>query len=181
MPPGGNVGEALRYAPSGAGVLVETLRDLATRGTSTSTSGKGAGEGVGARVAVRSVLGDHETAILELERQVELLEKEVRDVDTFETAILELETRVEEMEQRLRDTEPFVAVVAQLETRVEKTEQLEVQFVNLWGLANLTQVVVAELRTKFESRVTNLEQWGDTVAESLYVLQDRVGSLEHRW
>ena len=88
---------------------------------------------------------------------------------------------VEEMEKRLRDTEPFVAVVAQLETRVEKTEQLEVQFVNLWGLANLTEVVVAELRTKFESRVTNLEQWGDTIAESLNVVQNRVAILEHRW
>ena len=105
----------------------------------------------------------------------------MRDADTFETAFLELETRVEEMEKRLRDTEPFVAVVAQLETRVEKVEQLEVQYVKLWGLANLTEVVVAELRTKFESRVTNLEQWGDTVAESLCAVQDRVEILEHRW
>ena len=176
VPPGGNVGEALRYAPSGAGVLVEALRELATRGTRTTTSGTGFGEGAGARVAVRSVLEDHETAILELEMQVELLEKWMRDADTFETAFLELETRVEEMEQRLRDTESFVAVVAQLETR-----QLEVQFVNLWGLANLTEVVVAELRKKFESRVTNLEQWGDTIAESLNVVQNRVAILEHRW
>ena len=174
-------GEALRLAPPGAGVLVETLRELASRGTRTTTSGMGFGQCAGARVAVRSVLEDHETAILELERQVELLEKWVRDADTFETAFLELETRVEEMEKRLRDTEPFVAVVAQLETRVEKMEQLEVQFVKLWGLANLTEVVVAELRTKFESRVTNLEQWSDTVAESLCAVQDRVGILEHRW
>ena len=69
MPPGGDVGEALRYAPSGAGVLVEALRELATRGT--SSSGTGSGKGAGARVAVRSVLEDHETAILELERVVE--------------------------------------------------------------------------------------------------------------
>ena len=88
---------------------------------------------------------------------------------------------VEEVEKRLRDTEPFVAVVAQLETRAEKMEQLEVQYMKLWGLANLTEVVVAELRTKFESRVTNLEQWGDTVAESLYAVQGRVEILEHRW
>ena len=71
MPPGGNVGEALRYAPSGAGVVVEALRDLATRGKRRSASGAGSGEGAGAWVAVRSVLEDHETAILELERQVE--------------------------------------------------------------------------------------------------------------
>ena len=78
--PGGNDGEALRHAPSGAGVLVEALRELATRGKSTSTSGTGSGKGAGARVAVRSVLEDHETAILELERQVEGL---ANDVDCF--------------------------------------------------------------------------------------------------
>ena len=84
VPPSGNVGEALRYAPSGAGVLVEALRELATRGT--SPSGTGSGKGAGARVAVRSVLEDHETAILELE-QVELLEKRVRDVETFASVV----------------------------------------------------------------------------------------------
>ena len=144
----------------------------------------GFGAGAGARVAVRSVLEDHETAILELERQVELLEKWVRNADTFETAFLELETRVAEMEKRLRDTEPFVAVVAQLETRVKKMEQLEGQFVNhdnLCGLANNTDLVVAALRKKFDSRVANLEQWGDTIAESLHVVQNRVAILEHRW
>ena len=73
-------GEALRLAPPGAGVLVETLRELATRGKRTSTSGKGSGKGAGARVAVRSVLEDHETAILELESQVEGL---ANDVDSF--------------------------------------------------------------------------------------------------
>ena len=167
-PPCGVVGgEALRLAPPGAGVLVDTLRELATRATRTTTSGMGSGQGAWARVAVRSVLEDHETAILEVERQVELLEKGVRDVDTFATAFFELEARVEEMEKRLRDTEPFVAVVVQLETRVEKMEQLEVQFVQLWGLAKLTELVVAELRTKLESRVTNLEQWSDTIATTL--------------
>ena len=108
------------------------------------------GKVLGPGVAVRSVLEDHETAILELET-------------------------------RGRDTEPFVAVVAQLETRVENMEQLEVQFVQLWGLAKLTEQVVAELPKKFESRVTNLEQWGDTVAESLNAVQDRAEILEHRW
>ena len=150
VPPGGVVGgEALRLAPSGAGVLVEALRELATRGTRTTTSGMGFGQCAGARVAVRSVLEDHETAILELERQVELLEN--------------------------------LARVAQLETRVEKMEQLEVQFVQLWGLAKLTEVVVAELPKRFESRVTNLEQWGDTIAENLNAVQYRVENLEHRW
>ena len=49
-------------------------------GRGTSTSGTGSGKGAGARVAVRSVLEDHETAILELERQVEGL---ANDVDLF--------------------------------------------------------------------------------------------------
>ena len=167
--------------------------------------------------SLTATMADHETAILELERQVASLEPGVQSLDTKvrelgvllsesmsvvedrikvmdEDRISELERKVSgvccdsekrqlvvEMEKRLRDTEPFVAVVAQLETRVEKMEQLEVQFVNLWGLANLTEVVVAELRTKFQSRVTNLEQWGDTVAESLYAVQCRVENLEHRW
>ena len=68
MLPCANVGETLRFAPSGAGVLMETLRELATRGT--NMSGKSSGEGVGARVAVRSVLEDHETAILDLEQEL---------------------------------------------------------------------------------------------------------------
>ena len=80
MPPCRVVGEALRYAPSGAGVLVEMLRGLATRGTSTSTSGKGSGEGGGARVAVSSVLEDHETAVLELERVVSRIEDRISEL-----------------------------------------------------------------------------------------------------
>ena len=109
------------------------------------------------------------------------LENRVHKVTVRVSALDKRQLVVEEMEKRLRDTEPFVAVVAQLETRVEKMEQLEVQYLNLWGLANLTEVMVAELRTKFESRVTNLEQWGDNIAESLNAVQCRVEILEHRW
>ena len=48
VPPGGVVGgEALRLAPPGAGVLVETHWELATRGKKTSTIGKNSGEGFG--------------------------------------------------------------------------------------------------------------------------------------
>ena len=65
----------------GAGVLVETLGELATRGKRTSTSGKSAGEGLGARVAVRSVLEDHETAILELERVVLSIEDGISELE----------------------------------------------------------------------------------------------------
>ena len=82
VPPNGVVGgEALRLAPLGAGVLVETLRELATRGKRTSTSGKSSGEGFGARVAVRPVLEDHETAILELERVVWSIEDRISELE----------------------------------------------------------------------------------------------------
>ena len=72
---------------------------LATRGKSTSASGKSSGDGAGARVAARFVLEDHETAILEVERQVELLEKRVRDVDTFAAVVDTMETRVQETQK----------------------------------------------------------------------------------
>ena len=41
LPPGGNVGEALRYAPSGVGVLVEAHRELATRDSGEGCWGPG--------------------------------------------------------------------------------------------------------------------------------------------
>ena len=92
LPPGGVVGgEALRLAPPGAGVLVETLCKLATRRKSASTSGTGSGKGAGARVAVRSVLEDHETAILELERQVCVVEGLENDVDLFGKLVSDLQ------------------------------------------------------------------------------------------
>ena len=56
--------------------------------------------------SLTTTLADHETAILELERQVAVAE-------TFE--------------ERGRDVETFVAVVDKLETRVEEMEQLKVQ------------------------------------------------------
>ena len=85
--------EALRLAPPGAGVLVEIIRELA------------------ARVVVRSVLEDHETAILKLEGQVELLEKRVRDVETFAAVVDTMETRVQETQK----------VVAELGKKLEKS------------------------------------------------------------
>ena len=54
---------ALRFALAEAGVLVETFRELATRGT--GVSGENSGDGAGARVAARSMLVDHETAIFD--------------------------------------------------------------------------------------------------------------------
>ena len=113
VPPGGDVGEALRYAPSGAGVLVEALRELATRGKRTSSSGTGSGKGAGARVAVRSVLEDHETAILELEREVEGL---ANDVDLFGKLVSDLQ----DIAFKNRDQHRVIAELgSKLETRVD--------------------------------------------------------------
>ena len=58
-----------------------TLREWAMRGKRTSASGKGSGEGAGARVAVRSVLEDHETAVLELERVVSIIEDRIGELE----------------------------------------------------------------------------------------------------
>ena len=60
-------------------------------------------------------------------------------------------------------------------------EQLEVQLMQLWGLAKVAELVVAELPKKFESRVTNLERWSHDIAESLNAVQDRVENVKHRW
>ena len=135
VPPGGNVGEALRYAPSGAGVLVESLRELATRGKRTSTGGTGSGEGAGARVAMRSVLEDHETAVLELERQVCEVECLVKHMKPLEQLVMQLQdttfqTRdmsrtVAELGMKLETrVERQVSVMDMLETRVQETQKV---------------------------------------------------------
>ena len=73
------------------GVLVETLRKLATRGKRTSTSGKSSGQGAGATVAVIFVLEDHATAILELERQVPEVDCLVNHVKNLEQLLAQLQ------------------------------------------------------------------------------------------
>ena len=201
MPPGGNVGEALRYAPSGAGVLVEALREPATRGKRTSTSGTGSGKGAGARVAVRFVLEDHETAILELERQVEglandvdlfgRLQSDLQDIvfknrdqsHTIAELGMTLETRVERQ----------VSVVDILETRVQETQQVVADLDNsLTELEDDLELRVDEIAKSvldgskeiqvLARAVKNLEQWSDEVAyRYLRPLEDRVTHLERCW
>ena len=201
VPPSGNVGEALRYAPSGAGVLVEALRELATRGKRTSTSGTGSGKGAGARVAVRSVLEDHETAILELERQVEglandvdlfgRLQSDLQDIvfknrdqsHTIAELGMTLETRVERQ----------VSVVDMLETRVQETQQVVADLDNsLTELEDDFELRVDEIaKSVLDSSkeiqvlaraVQNLEQWSDEVAyRHLRPLEYRVTHLERCW
>ena len=158
---------------------MEVLRELATRGKSTSTSG----ESSGARVAVRSVLEDYETAILELEGQVELLEKRVRDVETFEAVVDTMETRVQEAK-----------VVAELGKKLEKSvrdlkKQCDSKDTELEDDLELRVDEIAksvrdgskELQVLARS-VKNLERWGDEVAY-LYIrpLEDRVTNLEQCW
>ena len=199
VPPGGNVGEALRYAPSGAGVLVEALRELATRGKRTSTSGTGSGEGAGARVAVRSVLEDHETAILESERQVEGL---VNDAGLFGKLVPDLQDiafknrdrslTIAELGMTLQTrVERQVSVVDILETRVQETQQavadLDNSLTELEDDLELRADEIAksvldgstELQVLARS-VKNLEQWGDEVAyRHLRPLHERVTHMEH--
>ena len=204
VPPGGNVGEALRYAPSGAGVLVEALRELATRGKRTSTSGTGSGEGAGARVAVRSVLEDHETAILELERQVcevECLANHVKNLqhllaDLHDIAFknrdrsltvaelgMKLETRVERqvsvvdmLETRVQDTQQVVADLGSSFTELEDDLELRVD-----EIAKSVLDASKELQVLARS-VKNLKRWGDEVAyRYIRPLDDRVTHLEQCW
>ena len=198
VPPGGNVGEALRYAPSGAGVLVEALRELATRGTRTTTCGTGSGKGAGARVAVRSVLEDHETAILELEREVEGL---VYDFDLWTKLVsnlqdiafktrdrshtiaelgLKLETRVDgqvsavdTLETKMQDMQTVVADLGNSLTKLEDYLELRVDEIAKSVLDGSMEFQVLTRSVK------NLEQWGDEVAyRHLRPLHDRVTHLE---
>ena len=201
MPPSGNVGEALRYAPSGAGVLVEALRELATRGKRTSTSGTGSGKGAVARVAVRSVLEDHETAILELERQVEGL---VNDVDLFGRLQSDLQDivfknrdqshTIAELGMTLETrVERQVSVVDMLETRVQETQQVVADLDNsLTELEDDLELRVDEIAKSvldgskeiqvLARAVKNLEQWSGEVAyRYLRPLEDRVTHLERCW
>ena len=95
----------------------------------------GCGEGAGARVAVRSVLEDHETAILELERQVCEVEFLVNHVKTLNLLVMQLQdttfqTRdmsrtVAELGMKLETrVERQVSVVVMLETRVQETQKV---------------------------------------------------------
>ena len=185
VPPCGDVGEALRYVPSGAGVSVETLRELATRGKRTSTSGKCSGEGAGARVAVRSVLEAHETAILELERQVSEVECLVNHVKILEKLLahvqdIAFQTRdrsltIDELgmnlETKVRDLEDFSTLVEEKQLSMakrhddlkEKVLHVEQQVTSLeeWGNDFTTNL------NDIEARVDNLEQWGEEFAASL--------------
>ena len=78
-------------------------------------------------MAVRSVLEDHETGILELEGQMELLEKRVRDVETFAAVVFTMETRVQDTQK----------LVAELGRKLEKS--------------------VRDLKKQWDSKVTELE------------------------
>ena len=198
VPPGGNVGEALRYAPSGAGVLVEALRELATRGKRTRTSGTGSGEGAGARVAVRSLLEDHEMAILELEREVECLVKYVDLLEKLAAQLQDIACQTKDRSLTIAElgmkfetrVERQVSVVDMLETRVQETQQvvadLGSSFTELEDdleprVDEIAKSVLGgskELQVLARS-VKNLEQWGDEVAyRHLRPLHDRVTHLE---
>ena len=160
LPPGGVV---LRLVPPGAGVLVEPLRELATRGKRTSTSSTGSGKGAGARVAVRSVLEDHETAILELERLA-------NDVDLFGR----LQSDLHDIVFKKRDKSRAIAELGFKLTKLEDDLELRVDEIAKSVLDGSTELQV------LARSVRNLEQWSDEVAyRHLRPLHDRVTHLEH--
>ena len=155
--------------------------DWQREGKVRGASGKSSGDGAGARVAV---LEDHETAILEVERQVELLEKRVRDCDTFAAVVDTVRTRLQETQK----------VVAELATMLDKSDrdlrkQLDRTFTELEDDLELRVDEVAksvrdgsnEIQVLARA-VKNLEQWGDEVAyRYLRPLEDRVKHLEQCW
>ena len=107
------------------------------------------------------MLEDHETAILELEGQVELLEKRVRDVETFMAVKDTMETRVHETQR----------VVAELGNKLEKSvRDLKKQ----WGSK------VTELEDDLELRVDEIALSVRAGTEELQVLARAVKNLE-RW
>ena len=160
----------LRLAPPGAGVLVETLRELATRGKRTSTSGNG---------SVRSVLEDHETAILEVERlvyHVNLVEKLVEQLQHTTSQTRDVSWTVAELGMKLETrVERQVSVLDTLETRVQEMQKvvadLDSNFTELEDdlelrVDELAKTVLdgsKELQVLARS-VKNLEQWSDEVA-----------------
>ena len=185
MPLGGVVGgEALRLAPHGAGLLVETLREMATRGASTSPC-KISGHGAGARVAVRSVLEDHETAILELETQVSEVDCLVNHVKNLEQLLAHLQdiafksrdrslTIAElgmNLETRVRDLQDFSTVVEEKQLSMAKLHvDLKEKVLHVEQLVTILEQWGNDITAKFndvEGRVDNLEQCCDELAESL--------------
>ena len=92
------------------------------------------GKGAGARVAVRSVQEDHETAILELERQfceveclvnhLDLLEKLVAQLQDFAYQTKDRSLTIAELGMKLETrVDRQVSAVDMLETRVQATQQ----------------------------------------------------------
>ena len=129
------------------------------RGTRTSSSGTGSGEGAGARVAGRSVLEDHETAVLELERVV----------SSIEDCISELElqvSRVSDMlDKRERDFGELTKVVLE-----------DIKVAGL--LHDDLKRKVLHVEQQVESRVTRLEQWCTEITTTLNDVEGRVDNLE---
>ena len=164
----------------------------------------GCGEGAGARVAVRSVLEDHETAILELERQVCEVECLVNHVKTLNLLVMQLQdttfqTRdmsrtVAELGMKLETrVERQVSVVVMLETRVQETQKVVADLDNSFTEweddleLRVGEIAKSVLDSSKELQVLarslkNLEQWCDEIAyRYLRSLDDRVTHLEQRW
>ena len=124
-------------------------------------------------MAVRSVLEDHETAILEVERQVR-----VRDVETFAAVVDTMETRVQETQK----------VVAELGKKLEKSVR---------DLTKQSDSKVTELEDDLELRVDEIAKsvrwlnfrswhvpsrtWSDGVMRSRIVVYDLLKIVSRTW
>ena len=111
-------------------------------------------------MAVR--LEDHETAILELEGQVELLEKKVRDVETFMAVLDTMETRVQETQRVVAEfgkkpTSNFVLTKMQSPCGMARRSSRSWHMPSRTWSDGVTSRVFQYLRP-LQDRVTNLEQ-----------------------
>ena len=129
---------------------------------------------------------DHEQAILELERQVSV-------VDSLGTKVEEMQQLLAQLEHLSGEFEGTSLAVAEL------GEKLGMWVRDLGALTTFVEVNnkataklhddlkkrVLHVQQQVESRVTNLEQWSHDVAESVNVgvnaVEGRVERLEHGW
>ena len=135
----------------------------------------------------------HEQAILELERQANV-------VDMLETRVEDTQRVVAELDKKLDKSMWGAKTLSDLmeETQLEVAElgkKLEKSVRDAKKLSDFAEIrhqVMADLDKKmYESlqdmelqltrRVTNLEQWGDDMAMSLSAVKDRVEYLGRGW
>ena len=147
----------------------------------------------------------HDQAILELKRQVSVVDSLVTKVKGMEQllaqlqhpayeskslTVAELGMKLATRERDLQDFSTFVELkqlsMAKLHDDLEKRvlhveQQVESRVTNLEQWSHVVAESVNVGVNAVEDRVTNLEQWSEDIAASLGAVQDRVEHLEHGW